>query len=263
MSHCSRALTALVFGAMFVCRWQLRRKRSTLDRIVERGTLILGTSGNMPSMSQVDQAGQRLRYRSGPGDGQQEGEAQARVMPPTNCCQPWKPEQAMSYLECRSRRDETARGVRGSVLAPGAYRRHDEALAKAEQSANLNIADTRLVVLKGSTSVDFARELFSEATLIKVDDYAVAAELVRKDEARGLLTDFPVCLALIQANPDAGFVSVFSPLTYEPIGIALPAGDAHLINWMENFLDRMDGTKGLRELAARWFGKKAKLIRRD
>ena len=119
----------------------------------------------------------------------------------------------------------------------------------------MNTRETRLAVLDGSTSVDFAHELFPEATLIKVDDYGRAAELVKNNEASGLLTDYPVCLAVLKANPDAGFVSVLSLLTYEPIGIALPAHDSLFINWTENFLDRMAGTNGLEELGQRWFGK--------
>jgi polar amino acid transport system substrate-binding protein len=136
----------------------------------------------------------------------------------------------------------------------------DEALAKADGETDLNTSEMRLAVLEGSTSADFARELFPEATMIKVSDYERGAELVKNDEASGLLTDFPICTAVLKAHPDAGFVSVFSLLTYEPIGIALPAGDPLFINWTQNFLDRMNGTNGLKQLAARWFGK-AKLAR--
>jgi polar amino acid transport system substrate-binding protein len=130
----------------------------------------------------------------------------------------------------------------------------DEAMAKAEQSTDLNTADTRLAVLSDSTSEDFASELLPEATLIRVQDYGKAAELVASDQASGMLTDYPICLATLKSNPDAGFVSVFSLLTYEPIGIALPANDAQFVNWTENFLERMDGTNGLAELSRRWFG---------
>ena len=138
----------------------------------------------------------------------------------------------------------------------------DEALAKADGKTDLNTSGTRLVVLDGSTSADFARELLPEATLIKVNDYERGAELVKNDEAGGLLTDFPICTAVLKANPDAGFVSVFSLLTYEPIGIALPAEDPLFINWTQNFLDRMEGTNGLQQLGKRWFGQ-ARLVRKS
>jgi len=130
------------------------------------------------------------------------------------------------------------------------------ALAQADrESTDLNSPDTRLAVLNGSTSESFARQLFPKVTLVPIDSYETGAELVRTDEASGLLTDYPICLATLKANPDAGFVSLFSLLTYEPIGIALPAGDAQFINWTENFLKRLDGTEALKGLGQRWFGR--------
>jgi polar amino acid transport system substrate-binding protein len=76
-----------------------------------------------------------------------------------------------------------------------------------------------------------------------------------------MLSDYPVCLATLKENPDAGLVSVFSRLTYEPIGIALPPGDARFINFAENLLERLDQTGALEELARRWFGEKG--LRRE
>ena len=43
-------------------------------------------------------------------------------------------------------------------------------------------------------------------------------------------------------------------LTYEPIGIALPANDALFMNWTENFLERLDETQTLELLASKWLG---------
>ena len=63
-----------------------------------------------------------------------------------------------------------------------------------------------------------------------------------------------ICVATLNANPEAGFVSLFSLLTYEPIGIALPAGDAQFINWTQNFLSRLEGTDTLKGLAKQWLG---------
>jgi polar amino acid transport system substrate-binding protein len=42
-------------------------------------------------------------------------------------------------------------------------------------------------------------------------------------------------------------------LTYEPIGIALPANDPLLINLVENFLGAFEGSGELEELRERWF----------
>jgi polar amino acid transport system substrate-binding protein len=69
-----------------------------------------------------------------------------------------------------------------------------------------------------------------------------------------MMADYPVCLHSVSANKDKGFVSVFSLLTYEPIGIALPASDPLLLNWTENFLERLDKTETLEVLATKWLG---------
>jgi polar amino acid transport system substrate-binding protein len=48
-------------------------------------------------------------------------------------------------------------------------------------------------------------------------------------------------------------LSLFTPLTYEPIGIALPAGDPLLVNWMENFMATLTETGKLEDLHGKWF----------
>ena len=56
-------------------------------------------------------------------------------------------------------------------------------------------------------------------------------------------------------------MSLFSLLTYEPIGIALPANDAQFINWTQNFMQRLEGTDTLVGLGKHWFGD-MKLLKR-
>jgi ABC-type amino acid transport substrate-binding protein len=41
-------------------------------------------------------------------------------------------------------------------------------------------------------------------------------------------------------------------LTYEPIGVGVPAGDPLLVNWVENFLAIAENTGLLEELNRKW-----------
>jgi hypothetical protein len=43
------------------------------------------------------------------------------------------------------------------------------------------------------------------------------------------------------------------PLNPEPLGVALPANDVHLINWAENFLMTIQGNGILERLTQFWF----------
>jgi len=130
----------------------------------------------------------------------------------------------------------------------------EETLAKADEAGDLDIKDVRLAVLKGSTSETFVRTLMPNAIVHTIDNNQQGADMVASGKASGMLTDYPVCLSTIKNNPDAGFVSVFSLLTYEPIGIAVPGNDPLFINWTENFIERVSQTALLDVLAVKWFG---------
>jgi ABC-type amino acid transport substrate-binding protein len=130
-----------------------------------------------------------------------------------------------------------------------------DALARAEAAEDLNTSSTRLATLAGSTSAAFAKALLPKASLTLVDDYEKAVTMVNSDTIGGLLTDYPICLSILKSHPNAGFVSLFSLLTYEPVGIALRGSDPLYINWTENFLTRVQGMGLLDELSMRWFGK--------
>jgi polar amino acid transport system substrate-binding protein len=52
--------------------------------------------------------------------------------------------------------------------------------------------------------------------------------------------------------PNEGLVSTTKLLTYEPIGIAIPAGDSLLINWLENFLKALKGSGALKAIKETW-----------
>ena len=233
---------------------------STLDRIQQRGELILGTSGNMPSMTQVDESGKVTgfdidiaRYMASSMD----VKLVTKVMPFSEllpALEAGKVDVVISNITITPKRNLRAAFVGPYMVSGKCIVSKNKALAKAEESTDLNTAATTLAALKGSTSADFARELFPDATVVTVDDYVEAADMVKNDKVTGLLTDYPICMATLKNNPEAGFVSVFSLLTYEPIGIALPANDAQFINWTNNFLDRLDGTETLKGLGKLWFG---------
>ena len=67
-----------------------------------------------------------------------------------------------------------------------------------------------------------------------------------------LVADCQICLVSLLRFPDQDLVSVITPFTYEPLGIALPAGDPHLINWVNNFLNTLKKSGELNKLRARW-----------
>jgi polar amino acid transport system substrate-binding protein len=247
---------ALLFAAL---SFPAAAGASTLDKVLERGRLILGTSGNMPSMSFFDDNGKvtgfdvdLARLMANVMDVKLE----IRVLEFKDlltALENGDVDVVISNMTITPKRNLRVAFVGPYMTSGKCVVTKDASLASGDEAADLNTPQTTLAVLEGSTSAEFARELLPEATLVEVGDYDEAAQLVRDDKASGLLTDYPICLGTLKANKDAGFVSVFSLLTYEPIGIALPPGDAQFINFTENLLERLDKTKAFDELSAFWF----------
>ena len=85
-----------------------------------------------------------------------------------------------------------------------------------------------------------------------IKDYDDAVEMVLQDQVHALVADYQICLVSLFRHPNQDLVSIITPFTYEPLGIALPAGDSHLINWVNNFLNTLKESGELDELRARW-----------
>jgi len=126
-------------------------------------------------------------------------------------------------------------------------------LAKADEASDINNPDTKLVALKGSTSQAFVEAFIPKATLWTAADYDEAVSMVLKDEVHAMIADYPICVVSVFRYPQAGLMSVVTPLTYEPIGIAVPAGDPLLVNWLENFLAATEDSGRLDVLREKWF----------
>ncbi len=91
------------------------------------------------------------------------------------------------------------------------------------------------------------------AKLVTADNYDEAVDLVIQDKVDALVADYPICLVSLLRHPEEALISVITPLTYEPIGIALPANDPLLVNWVENILKMLKGSGELKELQDYWF----------
>lgn len=125
-------------------------------------------------------------------------------------------------------------------------------LAQADESRDLNQADLRLVALAGSTSQVFVELLLPKATLTTTENYDDAVKLVLADEVQAMVADQEIVKLTAFRYPEEKLATLKRPLTIEPIGIAVPAGDALLLNFLENTLGALEASEALDALRARW-----------
>ena len=256
------ALAFLVFSAGAYAKGPGRGADATsapvLTHIKSKGELVLGTAGSMPPMNMttrearvvgldVDLArlmasamGVKLRIETMPF---------AQLL---DALESGVVDVVISNMTITPQRNMRVAYVGPYLTSGKCLLTKEETLASADEAGDINKPGIRLTALASSTSADFVRELIPEATLIIAKDYDEAVKYVIEDQAQAMVADYPICVVSPKRYPDAGFVSVFSLLTYEPLGIALPANDPLFVNWAENFLERLEDTGHLEQLKEKW-----------
>lgn len=122
-----------------------------------------------------------------------------------------------------------------------------------DELSKMNQPDKVLVALKGSTSQMFVEKLIPKAKLVLADNYDQAVAGVRNDQAVAMVADYPICMVSVYRYPDAGFITLAKPISYEPIGVALPPNDPLLVNWVQNSLNFLEKSGEIEGLMSRWF----------
>ena len=122
-----------------------------------------------------------------------------------------------------------------------------------DEIAKMNNPDKVLVALKGSTSQMFVEKVLPKAKLVLADDYDQAVTMVRNDKAVAMVADYPICMVSVFRYPDAKLGTLEKPISYEPVGVALPAGDPLLVNWVQNFLQTLEKSGEMKGLLEKWF----------
>jgi len=231
-----------------------------LSRIQKSGKLVLGTSGDMPLMSEKTMTGEIIGYDIDMANALAESmgvELETKVIAFDKlipALESGKVDIVLSNMTMTVDRNMRV-AFAGPYFVSGKCLITKEAeMAKADDATKLQEADLTLAVVKGTTSENFAMELLPQLQRVPVADADEGTRLVADGKVKAMLTDFPICLSVMKRYPESGFQSVVSLLTYEPIGIALPANDPLFVNLSENFLARVENVGVTAALTQKWFG---------
>jgi polar amino acid transport system substrate-binding protein len=258
------AVSILALFLLTACaEWQTtstaQSRSPVIDRILDRGELVVGTMGKMPPLNMTTKAGNLIglevdlvRSMAAAMDVKYRFETMAfsDLLP---ALQAGKVDMVLSGMTITPDRNLKVAFVGPYFISGKAILTKIKTIAQADEASDINNPDTKLVALKGSTSQAFVEAFIPKATLWTAADYDEAVSMVLKDEVHAMIADYPICVVSVFRYPQAGLMSVVTPLTYEPIGIAVPAGDPLLVNWLENFLAAVEDSGRLDELREKWF----------
>ena len=230
-----------------------------LDRIQQRGELVVGTMGNMPPLNMTAKDGEIFGLE--PDLARLFAEAMnvkvRFVTKPFNellpALQSGQVDMVLSGMTITPKRNRKVAFIGPYFISGKAFLTKIKTIADADEATDVNIPNTKLVALKGSTSQAFAEALLDKTTLLTTATYDEAVDMVLQDKVQAMIADYPICVVSVFRYPEAGLLSVITQLTYEPIGIAIPANDPLLMNWTRNTLNNMEGSGLLDELKLKWF----------
>lgn len=229
-----------------------------LDRIRERGEIVIGTSGNQPPLITRDKSGDligleadlaRLIAASMGVKHKMVAMPFAELLP---ALQNGTIDIVMSGMTITPERNMKVAFVGPYFVSGTSVLTKEDKVAEMGEIDRLNDPSTRLAALKGSTSQRIVENLIPKSTLKLVSSYDEGVRMVVDGDVDALVADHLFCiLTTLQRSTDR-LTTLVRPLTFEPIGIALPPNDPLLTNWMENFFLTLDGTGLLNDLTTHW-----------
>lgn len=261
MKHLARlvlVITTLLF--VIVSTVDAAENSPVLSRIQKSGKLVLGTSGNMPLMSEKTLTGEVIGYDIDMAKALADSmgvKLETKVIPFDEllpALENGKVDIVLSNMTMTVERNMRVAFVGPYFVSGKCLVTKEQEVAKVDDAADLKVSDLTMAVVKGTTSESFVQELLPELKSLPVADSEAGADLVASGKAKAMLTDFPICLSIMKRYPDSGFQSVLSLLTYEPIGIAIAANDPLFANLTENFLVRAESVGMMTALTLKWFG---------
>ena len=230
-----------------------------IDRILKKGVLAVGTSGQQPPLTVKNKAGKiigldadlsLLMARSMGVDLKLVEMPFSELLP---ALMAGKVDMVVSGMTITPQRN-----LKVAFVGPY-YISGKGILAKKEKASSfgdenrMNNPEFKLAALKGSTSQMFVQQRIPKAKLITPGTLDEALKLLFEDRVDAVVADVPYCVVTAFRYQDKGLAAGASPFTFEPLGVALPENDPLLANWVANILGALQASGDLKRLAESWF----------
>jgi polar amino acid transport system substrate-binding protein len=198
--------------------------KPVLDRIIARSELVVGTAASMPPFNMTTRSGEvigldvdlaekisnalgvKLRLAAMPF---------AELLP---ALEAGRVDMVLSSMTITPERNMKAAFAGPYYISGKAFLTKLDAIAASKNTEGVNNPQTRLAVLKGSTSQAFLEKAMPLAKVVATKDYDEAISLVIQGKVDALVADYPVCVISVLRHPDKGLLSLNTPLTYDRSG---------------------------------------------
>ncbi|TFE25578.1 transporter substrate-binding domain-containing protein [Cohnella luojiensis] len=111
---------------------------------------------------------------------------------------------------------------------------------------------TKVMAVKGATSVKNIKEKAPDATVLEFDNYQDAFSALRAGQGDALTTDNAILYGM--ASQDSNYEVVGGTFTEEPYGIAAKKGNADLVNAVNEYLASLKSSGEYDKIYEKWIG---------
>jgi len=230
-----------------------------LDRIILNGELVVGTAASMPPLNMTTRDGEVIGMEIDLAKAMADSmgvKLTIRAMQ-FNALLPaleaGKIDMILSGMTMTPQRNMKVAFVGPYFKSGKAILTKLPSMAEAQTPEDLHDPRKSIVTLRGSTSEQFVKENMPKVKLVSANSYDEAIDMVINDKVDALFADYTICVVAIFRYPETGLLTVISPLTYEPLGIALPDNDPLFVNWVDNYVTTLKDSGALEELTWKWF----------
>lgn len=229
-----------------------------IDKIVKRGELIVGTSGDYPPLTVKTTSGKLIGIDIDLATiiANEMGVKLKVVQIPFNellsVLKSGKIDMVLSCMTITSERNLKFAFVGPYFVSGQSILTTKETALNAKSLKEINKADFSLAVPLGTTSEAIAKMSLPLVKLEVAKGMDEAIQLLLTGKVKAVMSDVAACAVTVFRNQDKGLVAT-PPLTFEPFGIAVRQGDPLLVNLLNNILINAQGNGVLDDLQAKWF----------
>lgn len=229
-----------------------------LHRVLDRGTLRVGMSGVQPPLNMKNRSGELIGLDA---DLARELANAMRVslelveMPFSEllgALERGEIDLVISSLTITPARNARVAFAGPYLISGTSLLTRKDLIGELETREDLDSPGRTWAALAGSTGEELIGEAFPLARYVAIEDQAEAVARIEAGTIDGLFADLPFVRYEIARHPEVALATLPTPLTTEPLGVALPAGSPLFSNLVQNYLNTLDYTGELMRLKSRW-----------
>jgi polar amino acid transport system substrate-binding protein len=253
-----KTVVLVLVSALLLMAVNIAVAGETMDKILNKGELVVATTGTQPPLTVADKDGNIIGYDADIAKliAMNLGVEVKFVTMPFAELLPaltaGKVDMVLSSMTMTLDRNRKVAFIGPYYISGKGILTKTQSIEALSQAEGMNNPEFKVAALNNSTSLAFVKQAAPKAQLVPTKSYDEAIDMLLKDKVTAVVADYPFCAFSAFRHQDKGLISGQSKLTIEPLGIAIRE-DALLINWLGNFLSMLEVSGQVKNMTEKWF----------